>query len=415
MHRLDDEDVEVYFRLLILLYADDTVILAESAEALQVALNRFLAYCNDNNLKINVSKTNIVIFGRHWTDEIPAFVLGHEHVQVVNEYTYLGIIFHQSCRFTSAINKRKDQGRKALHSLLWKVKRLNLPFEIAIELFERLVIPVILYGAEIWGFDNIKPLEVFYKMFIKNLLGVHKSTCDVMVYGETGMPPLDFYITQRMIGFWLRLQTDRQSKYSCMLYKLCYKMHFDVNVPYSSKWIESVESRMRNLGLVIHDGIPVGQSANYLKNYVKRKWIEGYALDWQTQLHNSQTCSFYKTIKTEWGLADYLKKMDISRIPVIAKFRLRSNNLPCSMFFLRERPDLLYDCPICYEQYPDESHYLLFCPYFNNERRRWLPDVSHLNGVTEKVNYIFVNTRYSQLRKFCKDVMDELDLTMDWI
>ena len=34
----DNDDVEIYFKLYLLLYADDTVILAESKEQLQAAL-----------------------------------------------------------------------------------------------------------------------------------------------------------------------------------------------------------------------------------------------------------------------------------------------------------------------------------------------------------------------------------------
>ena len=37
----------MYFELLVLLYADDTVILSETTDDLQKALNEFECYCND--------------------------------------------------------------------------------------------------------------------------------------------------------------------------------------------------------------------------------------------------------------------------------------------------------------------------------------------------------------------------------
>ena len=43
---LSDEDVEVFLRLYVLLYADDTVIFAESAEELQCALSAVHQYCD---------------------------------------------------------------------------------------------------------------------------------------------------------------------------------------------------------------------------------------------------------------------------------------------------------------------------------------------------------------------------------
>ena len=45
----DNDDIEVYFKLYLLLYADDTVILVESKEQLQAALNSMYLYLS--NLK----------------------------------------------------------------------------------------------------------------------------------------------------------------------------------------------------------------------------------------------------------------------------------------------------------------------------------------------------------------------------
>ena len=41
----DNDDVEVHFKPYILLYTDDTIILVESQEQLQAALNSMFIYC----------------------------------------------------------------------------------------------------------------------------------------------------------------------------------------------------------------------------------------------------------------------------------------------------------------------------------------------------------------------------------
>ena len=41
----DNDDVEVHFKPYILLYTDDTIILVESQEQLQAALNSLFIYC----------------------------------------------------------------------------------------------------------------------------------------------------------------------------------------------------------------------------------------------------------------------------------------------------------------------------------------------------------------------------------
>ena len=49
---LSDDEIEVLFKLYILLYADDTVIFAESKEELQSALNAIYLYCKSWDLKL---------------------------------------------------------------------------------------------------------------------------------------------------------------------------------------------------------------------------------------------------------------------------------------------------------------------------------------------------------------------------
>ena len=63
---LDTVDIEE-MTLFILLYADDAVIFAKSAESLQSMLNDIQEYCNTWHLTINTNKTKIMVFerGRH--------------------------------------------------------------------------------------------------------------------------------------------------------------------------------------------------------------------------------------------------------------------------------------------------------------------------------------------------------------
>ena len=52
----------IFFKLLILLHADDTVIFSEDKHQLQHALDIFDEYCMEWHLTINVQKTKSVIF-----------------------------------------------------------------------------------------------------------------------------------------------------------------------------------------------------------------------------------------------------------------------------------------------------------------------------------------------------------------
>jgi hypothetical protein len=60
--KLPDDELDIFRKLCILLYADDTIILAESPHQLQKALDGMAEYCRKNKLKVNERKTKIVVF-----------------------------------------------------------------------------------------------------------------------------------------------------------------------------------------------------------------------------------------------------------------------------------------------------------------------------------------------------------------
>ena len=69
--------------------------------------------------------------------------------------------------FAKAMKKLLDQGRRAQFSMLIKAKSLDLPIDIQTKLFESIVYPILLYGSEVWGFQQIDMLEIFYSQFFK--------------------------------------------------------------------------------------------------------------------------------------------------------------------------------------------------------------------------------------------------------
>ena len=111
---MSDPDIEVFFRLHVLLYADDTIVMAETPEQLQKALNAVSDYCSQWNLTVNTSKTKIVIFSRGKVRRYPDFVFGSDKLDVVDEYVYLGVKFNYNGKYKKMIQKQITQARKAL-------------------------------------------------------------------------------------------------------------------------------------------------------------------------------------------------------------------------------------------------------------------------------------------------------------
>ena len=70
------------------------------------------------HLKINASKTKIVIFSKGKLRNKPEFMLNNDHLEVVDDFDYLGVRYN----FQVAKNKKRsiDQVRKAMFSLMKK-------------------------------------------------------------------------------------------------------------------------------------------------------------------------------------------------------------------------------------------------------------------------------------------------------
>ena len=68
---------------------------------------------------------------------------------------------------------------------------MSLPFYIQIDLFEKCITPVILYGSEIWGFHDVSRHKRIQLKFLKIILNLKPSTPICMVLGEAGVFPID--------------------------------------------------------------------------------------------------------------------------------------------------------------------------------------------------------------------------------
>ena len=83
---LNNVNLDTYLKLYVLLYADDTVILAESPKELQLALDAMDQYCTLWKLKINVSKTKVLIFSCGYVRNRPEFTFGNVKLEIVRDY-----------------------------------------------------------------------------------------------------------------------------------------------------------------------------------------------------------------------------------------------------------------------------------------------------------------------------------------
>ncbi|MCO5570377.1 hypothetical protein L7F22_024097 [Adiantum nelumboides] len=193
--------------IMLLLYADDVVLLAhslEDAQKLMIALENF---CLHSGLIVNGSKTKVMLV-KTLNKEKPCIVYNKEPLEVVESFKYLGLDI-------LANHKWKDCAMRCLEVK----KRAYYAFEnmcnaeccaLKKYLFDILVTPVLLYGVEVWGGSisksTWKEFENVQKRFLTNCFQVKMQTPYMLLLLESGSLPIEVISMERVLGYMLKMQ-----------------------------------------------------------------------------------------------------------------------------------------------------------------------------------------------------------------
>ena len=206
-----------------LLYADDLVFISESATGLQRCLNDLNSFCDEWHMKNNLTKTKCMVIRRNGHGGKLNLTFNGKGVTQTNSYCYLHTLISSCGSFSSAMRKQYKKGIKAMFALLSSINRTkNTSPKLLLNLFDKMVVPIILYNSEIWGgylfrnkqilhenneflFDLKNILEDLHIKFMKVVLGVHSKTCNLAVRSELGRLPLHIKIFSSILKYWARL------------------------------------------------------------------------------------------------------------------------------------------------------------------------------------------------------------------
>ena len=92
-----------------------------------------------------------------------------------------------------------------------------------LKIFDLCITPILLYASEVWGPLHVKnwdtlPIEMIHTQFLKRLLGVNRSTTNLMTRSEIGRHSLLHYVTKRNINFLKYIEEKGQIKQLTMNY-----------------------------------------------------------------------------------------------------------------------------------------------------------------------------------------------------
>ena len=412
-----------------LMYADDIVLLSTSKQGMQNSLDKLQEYCKTWLLKINLDKTNILICnksGRFLKNN--TFYINGRQLQTVRSATYLGLKINSSGTFE--IGNIVEKSKRAIFKL-YRCFGDNRPnVKIAKHLFNSLIKPILLYGAEVWGVSLVNFGKVFKletgnsKRYFKNdiesvhlkwlkyILGVNKRSSSIAVLAEVGEYPLIVDVCRQLAKYWLRMkEIDRNS----LLY-LCYQMNEQMIQNESVCWLENVHTLLKLCKIRTEENDidvclnPENISLNTkvfgeeVVSQLRSTFDNQFTIDISNDNINGDggnKLRTYRRFKKGIQEENYLTIVKSFKLRKnICRLRISSHNLAIETGRHRRpikiAPHLRF-CTDCHAgQVGDEEHIIMNCQKFNTERQQLFNHLrgnsTTFNSLSEGEKFVYVMT-----------------------
>ena len=192
----------------LLIYADDIVLLAPSAEDLQLMLNTVNAWCNKWRLIVNKDKTRIVHFRTASVERCNiVFKCGENEIEYEKSYKYLGIWLNEHLNMKKTVSEITKSASRALSAMYTKCLRSGgMTLEVYKKLYESMVEPVLLYGAGIWGIAQHKQIQTVQNKACRYFLGGGKYAANVALRGDMGWHSTEVKVKTEVFRFNTKLK-----------------------------------------------------------------------------------------------------------------------------------------------------------------------------------------------------------------
>ena len=236
-------------KLLALMYADDIAVMCQSIQDLEKFIKAFEKGTQDFGLTMNIKKSCVMSLrqlqksacktkNRAEIADGPSDInIRNQKIENTDEFNYLGCYVSKDQTQRKDIETRVSKASNAFNSLrriVWYRKCIWIQAKIRI--FRASVLPVLLYGSELWSLTVAEEegLKTFYMRCLRMIIGVaivDRMKNDVVLQ-LTGQPPLENILRRnrlRWFGHVNRMNNDQNS--SMLTKKTLFASFKDVKRP----------------------------------------------------------------------------------------------------------------------------------------------------------------------------------------
>ena len=352
----------------LLLFADDVVLISDTAIGLQNQLDVLVRESSKIGLAVNIAKTKVVVFRNGgFLAEHEKWMLGEERLEVMNEYKYLGAVFSTRLSYRTMQKDLAQRGRASMLQVIRCCSKVGcVSPDFVYKLFDAQVTPVLLYSSELWGMKDCTDIERVHLQSLKRFLHLPPQAPNAIVYGETGRYSLSITAKLRAIKYWLKILRMDSSRYPRKVYDMM--LHVGNNT-----WINDIQNLLYSHDFENEWRSQTVQNEVQFIRLLKKRLIEEFIQDWSDTIAGSDRYSFYRSFKNVFTSESYLYTVDkqIYR-DILIHFRAGVSQLYAHRYrFYKEDTDQ-FTCPSCNEEEEDEEHVLFRCPAYAELRKKFM-------------------------------------------
>ena len=156
-------------------------------------MDRLGIYVDKMKMDINEKKTKVLVFKKCSSNknEWKKWFIDKKVIEEAKSYKYIGKTIKDNGLFNEHTNLIKEKAAKAFYAIIVKKKEWHgFNPKVLFHVFNHTVLPILNYGAEVWGFNDWYELEKLHLFACKYILGVNLSTPTSGVFAELGRYPL---------------------------------------------------------------------------------------------------------------------------------------------------------------------------------------------------------------------------------
>ena len=229
-------------RVSVLLYADDVVVMSESAEELQELLDVVHGYGSDFGVRFSSEKSQVMVVNRGEDERNRTWWLGDTELRQTEAYKYLGVWMSPSgCERTK--NEKISLVNQWVGRLGSVARMRACKYDVLREVWKSVAVPSVMYGMEVlsWNESEVDKLEVGQNRIGRLALNAPRYAAVEALRGDMGWSTFRERLRKATLRYKVRLERMDDAR-------VARKVHMWSMV--ESKWIKNcmrmaIDSGMR--------------------------------------------------------------------------------------------------------------------------------------------------------------------------